>query len=85
LGFLNAVETALAEAFVLGNGANLIDLFSNIGGNQLAVSTHAALKVNKVVGLADGADALGNLLALVSEPLMFTAGRFECLLGLLQT
>ena len=30
----------------------------DIPGNELAVATHAALQVDKVVGVADGADAL---------------------------
>jgi len=37
---------------------------ADIGGDQLAVSTHAAVEVDKVIGLADGLKALFDLLAL---------------------
>ena len=82
LGFLDALQAALAEPFVLGNSTNLLDVRLDIRGNELAVSTHTALKIDKMVGMADGADALGDLLALLGEALMLTTGRFERLLRL---
>ena len=69
---------------MLGNGANLLDVRLDISGNELAVSTHPALEIDKMVGMADATDALGDLLALLSEALVLTTGRFERLLGLLQ-
>ena len=56
----------------------------DITGNELAVATHAALQVDKVVGVADGADALGDLLALPGEALVLLASGFHLLLHLLQ-
>ena len=64
-----------AEPFVLGNGADRVDVLLDIRRNELAVATHAALQVDKVVGVADGADALGDLLALRAEALVLLASR----------
>ena len=64
LGFLDTLQAGLAEVFLLGNGADRVDVVLDIPRNELAVATHAALQVDKVVGVADGADALGDLLAL---------------------
>ena len=61
LGFLDPLQARLAEVFLLGNGADRVDVLLDIPGNELAVATHAALQVDKVVGVADGADALGDL------------------------
>src|SRR5205814_4253697 len=47
----------------------VIEARLEITGNALPVATHAALQVNKVVGVADGADALGDRLALLGEAL----------------
>jgi hypothetical protein len=43
LGFVDAVQACLTEAFVLSNGANGIYLRLDICRNELAVSPHAAL------------------------------------------
>jgi hypothetical protein len=75
LGFVDAIETALAELFVLSKGANRCDVTADIGGDQLAVSTHAAFEIDKVIGLADGLKALFDLLALLGQSLVLTAGR----------
>ena len=56
----------------------------DITRNELAVAPHAALHVNKVVGVADGADALGDLLALRGEALVLLARRFHLLRNLLR-
>src|SRR6476659_708511 len=42
LGFLDTFQAALAEPFVLGNGANLLDMLLDIRGNEATVSAHAA-------------------------------------------
>jgi hypothetical protein len=82
LGFVDPIETTLAELFVLGNGANRLNVRADICGDELAVATHTALQVHKVIGLADGLKALFDLLALLGKSLVLTAGRFEGLLGL---
>ena len=64
LGFLDPLETSLAELFVLGDGANALHLRADICGDQPAVAPHAALQVDKVIGLANGLDALFDLCAL---------------------
>jgi len=56
----------------------------DISGNELTVSPHPALKIDTMVGMADAADALSDLLALLSEARVLTTGRFACLRGLLQ-
>ena len=52
------------------NGANRVDVLLDISGNELAVATHAAIEVDKVVGMADGTDALCDLFALPGEALV---------------
>ena len=84
LGFLNTLQAALAEPFVLGDRTNLLDVRLDISGNELAVSTYPAVEIDKMVVVADATDALCNLFALLREALMLTTGGFECLLGLLQ-
>ncbi len=84
-GFLDPIQTPLAEVFLLSDGANLIHLRLDVVDNELAVSTHTALEVDKVIRMANRADALGHLLSLLGQALVFTAGRVEFLLGLLQT
>src|SRR5215470_952811 len=84
LGFLDTLHTALAEPFVLGNGANVRDVPLNIGGDEWAVSAHPALEIDKMIIVADATDVRLDLLTLLSETLMRTTRRFECLLGLLQ-
>jgi len=54
LGFLDAREAMLAEPFVLGKGTSLLDVLLEISGNELAVSTHPALQIDKMVVVADG-------------------------------
>jgi hypothetical protein len=45
-------------------------------------STYPAFEIDTMVVVADATDALGDLLALLSEALMLTTGRFKLLLGL---
>src|SRR4029453_8314322 len=85
LGFFDAFHAALTEFLLLGNGANLLDVLLNICGDELAVAAHPAFQIDKVVVVADAPDTRRDLCTLLSETLVLTAGRFECLLGLLQT
>src|SRR5512132_2394084 len=84
LGFLDTFQAALAESFVLGNGANLLDVLLDIRGDELAVSAHPALEIDKMVVVANATDTRLDLFALLSETLVLTTSRVECLLGLLQ-
>src|SRR5215831_12982534 len=83
LGFLDTLQTALAQSFVLGNGANVVDVPLNIRGDELAVAAHPALKIDKMVIVAEATDVRLDLLTLLSEALVLTARRGERLLGLL--
>ncbi len=84
LGFVDPVHACLTEAFVLRNGANGVHLRLDICRNELAVSPHAALHIDKVVGLTDATDALGDLLSLGADALKFLARRLRFLFNLLQ-
>ena len=84
LGFVETLQAGLTEPFLLRNGADRVDVALDISSNQLTVAPHAALQVDKVIGVADGTDALGHRLALPSEALVFVASRFRILLALLQ-
>jgi hypothetical protein len=53
LGFLNALQAALAKPFVLGDRSNLLDVRLDISGNELAVSTYPAVEIDKMVVVAD--------------------------------
>jgi hypothetical protein len=79
LGFLETIQTRLAETFLLGHITDRINMTLDITRNELAVATHAALHVDKVVGVADGADALGDRLALPSEALVLLTSDFYSL------
>jgi hypothetical protein len=78
---LDPSHTRLAEPCVLGDGANLLHLSLDVVGHELAVSTDTPVPVNTVVGLADSAEALGDLRALLRQALMLPAGHSECLPG----
>src|SRR5215475_1576668 len=84
LGFLNALQAARAEPFVLGDRTNLLDVRLDSSGHEWAVSTYPAVEIDKMVVVADATDALGDVLTLLSEALLLTTGRFQGLLGLLQ-
>jgi hypothetical protein len=43
MGYLDATQARLAEVFLVGAGADHVDLVLDITGNQLAVATHASL------------------------------------------
>ena len=85
LGFLETIQARLAEMFLLGNRADRLDVLLDIPRNELAVATHAALSVNKVVGVANGAHALRDLLALCAEALVLLARRFHLVRHLRET
>src|SRR5215813_2532239 len=84
LGFRDPIQACLAEVFLLGNGADRVDVLRDIAGNELAVTTHAALQVHKMVGVADGAHALCDLLALPGETLVLVVRCCHILGSLLQ-
>ena len=50
----------------------------------MAVSAHPALEIDKMVVVANATDTRLDLFALLSETLVLTTSRFECLLGVLQ-
>ena len=82
LGFVDAFQAALAESFLLGNGANLLDVLLDIGGDELAVSAYPALEIDKVVVVANAPDTRLDLFTLLRETLVLMTGRFERLLEL---
>jgi len=84
LGFLDTLHAGLAEVFLLGDGADRVDVALDIPGHERAVATHTALQVDTVGGVADGAEALGDRLALSGEALVLVASRFHVLRNLLQ-
>jgi len=84
LGFVDPVHACLTEAFVLRNGANGVHLRLDICRNELAVSPHAALHIDKVVGLTDAPNALGDLRSLGADALELLARRLRFPFELLQ-
>src|SRR4029453_16852348 len=70
LGFLHALQTRLAEPFVLGNGAHRVNRLLDISRNELPIATHTSLPIDKVVSMADSADTLSDLLSLRAEALV---------------
>jgi hypothetical protein len=83
LGLRAPIEAGRAAAFWLGHGANPADLCSQISSNALAVAPHASLSITTMVGMAHGADTLGDLRALRAEALglLVRGCRFLCDLG----
>jgi hypothetical protein len=84
LRFRDAIQAYLAEAFLLGNGADGIDLVLDILCNQLAVAADTAIQVDEMIGVADGTNALAYLFSLLREALALLASCCHLLLGLLQ-
>ena len=84
LGFLDALQARLAEPCVLGNGAHRVNLLLDISRNELPISTHTSLQIDKVVRMADSADTLSDLLALLADALVLLASHFSFLRELLQ-
>jgi hypothetical protein len=85
LRFLKTIQARLAEVFLLGNRADRVDVLLDIAGYELAVPPHASLQVDKVIRVADGANALGDLLSLLREALIRLASCFHLLRGLCKT
>ena len=69
---------------MLSTTANGVNLCLDICRNEPAVSAHAALQIDKVIGLADATDALGDLLALGADAMELLARRLRFLGELLQ-
>ena len=84
LGFLDTRHTALAQSFVLGNRAHLLDVRLDSRGDELAIAAHPALKIDQVVVVTNASKARLDLFTLGCEPMVLTTGRVERLLGLLQ-
>ena len=85
LGFLDPLQAPRAEVFLLGHGADRVDVLLTITSYKLAVAPHTSLQVDKGVRVADGAKALGVLLALPREALPRLARDFHLLRGLRET
>ena len=85
LRLIDAIHTPLTEPFLLGNLTDGVDLPLDITGNELAVSPHPTLQIDKVVGVADGADALAKLFPRLREALVFLVSHPNLLFGLLKT
>src|SRR5262249_13559217 len=73
LGFLDTRHTALAESFVLGHGANLLDVPLDIRGDEVAVAAHPTLQIDKMVVVTDAPDTRLDLCTLLGQVLMCTA------------
>jgi hypothetical protein len=58
LSFRDPIQTRLAEVLLLRNRTNRVDLLVDITRYEFTVAPHAALQVDKVIGVADGADTL---------------------------
>ena len=84
LGFLAALQAALAEPCMLGKGAHLLDVPWDISGNALAVAAHPALEIDNMVVVAEATHARLDLCTVLSETRGLTAGRCERWLGVLQ-
>src|SRR6266542_1844487 len=84
-GFLETLHTRFTEVFLLGNGADRLDMLLDIPSYQLAVATDPTLQVDKVVGVTDGANTLPDLLALPGKAAVLLTCCVHGLLDLLQT
>ena len=73
-----------AEAFLLGHGTPRAEWLLAITRQQWAVPTHASSQIATVVGVAEGAAALGDRLAWPGEPGRCCASRCHGLCHLLQ-
>jgi hypothetical protein len=67
IGFVEAITTAPTQVLLLGHSANRLDVHPDVGGNESAVSMHAAFEVDKVIRLANGLKALFGLFALLAQ------------------
>jgi hypothetical protein len=85
LRFRDALSTRLADAFLLGDAADSVDVALDIAGNQLPVAPYTTLQVDKVIRMTDGPDALSDHLSLPHEMLVLVARCVYRALGLFQT
>jgi len=85
LGVLETIQARLAAMFLRGTRADRLAVLLAIPRNARAGATHAALEVNTVGGVADGAHAVRDLLALCAEALGLLARRFHLLRTLRET
>lgn len=60
-----------------GHRADRVDVLLDIPGNKLAMAPPAAFQVHNMGGVADGAAALGDLLALPGEALVLVTRGFH--------
>ena len=84
LRFLDTLQTRLTEVCLLGNGTDGMELGMDITRNEFAVTTHAALQIDEVIGMANSADALRDLLALCAKALVRVARSLQRVFDLLQ-
>jgi hypothetical protein len=84
LGLLETLQAGLASVFVLGKRADRVAVLLDIPGNKLAIATHASFPGHNMVGVAESADALGDLRALPGEALVLVTRGFHRLGDLLQ-
>jgi hypothetical protein len=55
LGFLDASEGGLTQSFLLGDGAQRVDLGLDVTRHQLPVTTDTTIQVDEVVRVTNGA------------------------------
>jgi hypothetical protein len=79
-----ALQAALTTPCGLGHGTDGVDVLREGPGKAFAVAAYAALHVDKVGGVAEGAQALGALRARRSAPLGLVASRVHVLRPLRQ-
>jgi len=69
---------------VLGNGAHLLDVPFDIGGDALANSAYPALESDTVIVVTNAPETPLGLCTLLTETRVLATGRVERLLSLLQ-
>ncbi len=73
LSCVDPVHAGLPEPCVLSHAAHRLNVRLDIGRHELAVTPHASFSINKVGGMAHGADALSTRPALRAEALQLLA------------
>ena len=81
---VDALPAGLPEAVVLRHATNRVNLLADSCRNEPTVAPHAALYINKVVGLADRTAAVGDRLALGTAALEVLARRVRVVGEVLQ-
>src|SRR6516162_5710938 len=85
LRFRDPLQARLTEMLLLGHATDHIDVLLDISGNELAIATYPSLEVDKVVGVADGADALTDLRSRLRQAVVLLLRSFNRLRGLIET